>query len=467
MNISKSNLYLSLITSGMFAILLGYYLTLHGFDLLPTAVLGIGAGISVCAAIYLPLATVITLFVTGILPDIFMMTPIYSEDYGALGKGLFAVDIVMILMGIAVAINILRKKIDYKNRFELYENKLGIRWYVIVFFLLILFEIIRNLGNYGLSAPGEFRYRYLILVVPLYVSVFFPSKKERIKLLKLLIFLSVFVTLGCIPFIGILKGWHFGEGDRFVPASVSLGMVYGLISLLIGKKYRLLSLNILFAWIMTTAVLIMVLIDSHRSVWLTTGVILLALVWLREIELLKFWAWGIAIIITLSVVWLVISQTEISILEYIMTRRISFINPEKDPTSAWRLALWSAQLEKVFASPILGEGFGGYWEVYVPEFGGKINISPHNLYIQTLVKMGVLGLVIYLAIVFQSVVKLMSWIRYNKKATRESAIVITALVILIGAHAFYFVYAFEYYTWLFVGLGIATIRDYRSRVIRK
>ena len=40
-------------------------------------------------------------------------------------------------------------------------------FFISLFVLLMLLEVGRNFTTYGMSAPGEFRFRYLILIIPI------------------------------------------------------------------------------------------------------------------------------------------------------------------------------------------------------------------------------------------------------------------------------------------------------------
>ncbi len=441
-----------IIAVAVFAVLSGAFVLAQGYTYIFAESIALAVGVSV--ATMSPLISVVVLLLIAVLPTVFQTTPIFSEDYAFIGRGLHAFDIVLLLMGAALVVQTLRGK-------EAGQKKIGLSIYVTLFALLILFEILRNIPAYGISAAGEFRYRYLILVLPLYVSLFFDSAKTRLKLLKWLIFSSVFFPLICIPIIGALKGWSIGSYEipfRFLPASISLGLVWGILALSLAKKYGLIKVSRSFLWILATLVSVLVLIDSHRSVWLTTAVVFLLLIWLKEIRLSGIWSWGTITLLALAIVWVVVSSTGLNIIKYVTVRGVAFVNPEGDPTSAWRLAEWEAQMSKFYGSPVIGEGFGGYFGL--SGLKGDIGVSPHSLYVQTLVKIGIIGMLLYLVIVFKVLSALKRWIRTQRaRDNPEIAIVLTALISLIAAHAYYSVYTFEYYNWLFVGLGVAVIRD--------
>jgi len=445
---------------GIFAILWLFYLVLQDYFYLMAMTMGLGTAVLI--AMLFPLATVIALIITGVLPYVLQMTNYLPVDFTKIGWGINAPDIVLLSMAGAIFLETLTIKRKVSK-----QNSSGLSIYIIFFALWLFFEILRNVKEYGLSAPGEFRYRYFILVLPLYINLFFSSVEERKKLFKVLIFFSILFTLACIPIIGILKGWSIGPESRFLPSSISLGLVYGLVAIFLGKKYGLLKLSSVYLWIISIPVGIVILIDSHRSVWLALLVLLLSLILLKEIRFGKVLSWSIPSILIGLVIWIVAGSFGFNMIEYITTRGSAFINPQEDPTASWRLAIWKAQLERFLEYPVLGGGFGGYWQVYVPELREEIDVSPHSLYLQTLVKIGIVGLLAYCAIIFKVFLQLKRWIETHRKGYYpEFGIALTGLIILIASHAYYAFYAFEYYTWLFVGLSVAVLND-KSKYMNK
>jgi hypothetical protein len=413
-----------------------------------------GFAIALCAAYFFPLATVLALLITGVLPMVYQMTPDFNPDYGVIGSGLNAVDIVLVSMVGAVGIRLLRRgKGDGWEPFSFFG---------VLLVLWLLFEIVRNIGTYGISAPGEFRYRYLVLVVPVYIAFFFEAASERRKLFRLLLFCSLVFTLASVPIIGTLKGWVIRISgtyeDRFLPSYTTLGLVYGFTTLFLARKYRFIELSNASLWCTALPVVFMVYIDSHRSVWLVCSVIIFAFMIMKEIKVTKIWHWGIPLLILVVSVWFASEEAGLNPAQYIAARGIAFVSPEEDQTSAWRLAQWEVQISKFYSAPVAGEGFGGHFGV--SGLKGDVGIQPHNLYVQTLVKLGVVGMFFYLAVVFKLVSAFKRWAGNRSNAgNSEIGLVKAASVILIAAHAYYFAYALDYYTWLYVGLGIAVIRN--------
>jgi hypothetical protein len=461
MNMSNSNSSVN-VTSILWWLLLGLAAiglivgsSIYGYSFAIAVIFGISLG--VVMAYQFPLFTVFLSLVTGVLPLVFLMTPIYSVNWGALGGGLNAVDLVMVLMGGAVVL-----KLVFSGRRIGGLGLRGLSTYTTILSLWFIFEILRNLGVYGISAPGEFRYRYLVLVIPLYVGLFFPTAGERRRLFHLLIFFSIGITLVNVPIIGTLKGWVIrisGTSEsRFLPSDLTLGLVYGLTTVFLARKHRFIELSNRTFWLIASLVVFMVYIDGHRSVWLAGSAILFGLMAMKEIKATRIWHWGIPLLIVVISVWFASEQMGLNPTEYIAARGIAFVSPEEDQTSAWRLGLWEVQMTKFYNSPVAGEGFGGHFGL--TGLKGDIGISPHSLYVQTLVKIGVIGILLYLTIVVKLLSAFGRWIRIQtKRGNPEVGLVEAVFFILIAAHVYYLTYAFEYYTWLFVGLGIAVIRS--------
>ncbi len=377
-----------------------------------------------------------------------------------IGLGVRMQDVVIVSMLGAIILKVIIRAKQLSVR-----NNLSLSVFIILFGLWISFEIVRNINVYGLSAPGEFRYRYLILCVPLYIALFFSSAKRRKKLLKLFIASSLFLPILCVPIIGELKGWHVGPDSRFFPSTISLGLLYGLIALGLSKKYKVLKIRSVLYWLIIVSVSLMIIIDSHRSVWITALATGVTLFWIKEIKLRKimnnvFSATFIVIIIFFLAHQLILTSLKINLTDFTITRTNDLIKMDgtHNNTASWRINQWKAQIPKYYASPITGQGFGGYWGF--SGIQGDLGVSPHNLYIQTLVKLGTVGMLLYLIIVVKIFFKFKRTItKYKIRDDSEMLILTLGMVVLIGAHVFYIAYSFEYYSLLFIGLGLSSLQE--------
>src|SRR5262249_55512539 len=72
-----------------------------------------------------------------------------------------------------------------------------------------------------------------------------------------------------------------------------------------------------------------------------------------------------------------------------------------------RIPIWEKALQDIAARPIVGYGYGGYWEPergadFLPEGDWQIN-HVHSAYLETLLNLGVVGLSMGLVIVLSAV----------------------------------------------------------------
>ena len=80
----------------------------------------------------------------------------------------------------------------------------------------------------------------------------------------------------------------------------------------------------------------------------------------------------------------------------------------------------------------MGEGFGGYWKIYIPELGQELDVSPHSLYVQTLVKTGVIGLGLYLVLVWKSLKQMFDWMKIQDYVLHpEYALVLVGIITIL------------------------------------
>jgi hypothetical protein len=394
---------------------------------------------------------IVLLYITGIIPLFNTFIPQWNnkiEEFFHFSNGMRAVDFVLLVM---LNITLYRSFKGYYKK----KSKLQIGIYGIAFTILILFEIIRNINIYGLSAPGEFRFRYLIFVLPFYLALNLKTINSRKWLIKFLIAGLYYIPLCYIPVIGIMKGWTFGAESRFLNSQVYLGMIYTIAIALLADKYKFIRINKLYLFSSLIPFSFFFIVDSHRSAWMSLVIIFIILIYLKEIRIGKFAKFLPAILLMLMLVIPLISEAGLNVSEYVEKRASAFWNPEVDGTSNFRLIMWKLQLEKFKESPLLGEGFGGYWEVTFPN-GQKVNVSPHSYYVQTLVKMGVIGLIIYLLIMINIFKKFRYYLKILKNK-KEYFLIVMGFSIIITMHFYYTVYSLEYASLIFLGISISSI----------
>lgn len=413
------------------------------------------AFLAVVCAYSFPLLTVAALFPTGILPDVLRTTGITpSGSWAALPGGLLPSDVILFAMLGAIIARVLLPK---ASRATSYRLPASIVAFAAALFLWMMAEVVRNWGAHGVSALGEFRFRYLLLVLPAYVVVFFRTSRQQKNLFKLALIIAVPLTLAMLPLIGFKKGWGVGPDSRFYPSDISLALVYGLAALAIAKSHAVARVPAIVVAAAALAVTPLVLLDSHRSVWLAAMVLVLGLVAIGELPVSRVWKWGSMALLLVAAAFTVATMARLDPFSYVTSRAKAIIAPSQDPDSAWRLAIWKAQLAIFAHEPLAGEGFGGYFNTFIPELGHNITVAPHSLYVLTLVKLGLVGLALYLLLVISTGWYLLKTFLRTRGSphTMGRVLVTLAIVILVAAHAYFAVYELDYFSGIWVGLGVA------------
>src|SRR3989304_1681388 len=91
--------YLWLIALGIFAIFSLFYALRHDYFYLMAMTMGLGTAVLI--AMLFPLATVVALIITGVLPNVFQMTGYLPEGFTVIGWGINPFWIVLFLLAAA------------------------------------------------------------------------------------------------------------------------------------------------------------------------------------------------------------------------------------------------------------------------------------------------------------------------------------------------------------------------------
>jgi O-antigen ligase len=399
-----------------------------------------------------PQVLLILLFIFGILLDLLIFVPAdfdkINELY-TLRNGLRLVDAVLVVMLFITTYSWYREK--------KYSTEFGLRTVTVAFALYLLYEIIRNVSEYGISAPGEFRFHYLILAIIPYLALTLKTQEQVKSVLRLTIVMGLFIPLFFIFYVGFYKGWSVGADDRFLPSATHMGMLYSTLLLYLSNKHNLEIFDRKYFLLFGFPFAVMLIADSHRSVWSASFAVFIMLIVLKEIHIKKIWKTLSILIIILGIVGIILTLWQkFNIVEYVEVRSSAFINPEDDPTSNWRLVLWEGNMEKFFVNPWLGEGLGGYWPVYMPLGDFEIDVFPHSLYVMILVKLGVAGMCLYLLVIYNIFTVLKNKLFSVDKGTLYHSTILLSIIVLIASHVYFITYSFDYFSLIYIGIGIAS-----------
>lgn len=310
---------------------------------------------------------------------------------------------------------------------------------LLVFFtVLLVWSIFRGLEQFPLtSTVNEARGLLRFVAAALYFATVEPRRDLLGRIGALLLYSAL--ALGLIALlrwgantVGITGGF-FGDGDdlRVVPAASALVIAQGvLISIpFLGDRNRG---AMRFA---APTLLVFVVLLQHRSVWVVTaaGVFYLAY---RDRELSKrvMTALIVGLVILTTLLFTVFAE-DADVSEQLST------SAQSTNTFEWRVDGWIALFRD--SSPegpvewVIGKPFGSGWERISEATGQIIEVSPHNFYIETLLRVGIVGL----ATVLLPYGVALRGTRYRGVPPSDQAGVLTPglLQVLVGVQLLYFI----------------------------
>jgi len=326
-----------------------------------------------------------------------------------------------------------------------------------IFLFLIAVYIALYTPVYGKSAIGEARKFYFFFLFPLLTML---SIKEPRDLRRLT--LAVFVVAACISvmgFVGLLMGKGEG-GYRTIPASGSLIVMFAALSIMVLYMNRVVVMNRIISAGMLGLFLSIVIITYHRSVWLAGGFGLLLLFGLHREKSVFFGKAVVASILVLGV----LAITIITIPKFSSTIQGAargMIDPYSDTTASWRMRMWEHELNRILETkPLFGEGLGGY---YTWDAAGKpqMGLSPHNAYVQMILKFGLIGLTVYGLVVYEFFRKTL-YVRKTLPQGPRRAYLEMGILNFGAAHAYMMAYGIDLIVLIFFAVGMSAVRLHRD-----
>jgi O-antigen ligase len=323
-------------------------------------------------------------------------------------------------------------------------------------FILLVTQLFRTIGVYGINAAGELRTYYSYLLMVPYLTVFMKTPNQRFQMLKVLVLLSFSLIL-----VALFRGLSGSEAVlnvRFISASGALAVLYGLIALFVMKNRGLWKASALWFVLTSIVAVVLIIFTGHRSVWLATVTALITLYFLREIKFTRLVQVGLIGLLAGMVAYFALFSVGHNPVEFIETRLLAFINPEQDPTAYWRYSLWIASLEGIRQNTWLGNGLGKHFQLIGP--GGElITTSPHNLYVSIPFQIGIPGLLLYLGFIAVFFIQLVLLRRNQLLLVTDKVISSLGITILAASHAYYVAYTMEldWMTWAYAGLAASAV----------
>jgi hypothetical protein len=265
------------------------------------------------------------------------------------------------------------------------------QWVLLGFGLVLLWSVYRGVEANGVAAAVNEARKYITFTaVTLYFSTVEPRQEVVDRLLRMVLWAAAALAALTLLRWGAnaagVTGGILGDGSsmRVIPSDSALIVACGALVALPALRRSWPG------WIRyaTPVLLVFVVLLQHRTVWVVTAAAFLYLL-SRTGRLDPRVVGGLAsaLVVFAVLVFTVFDAVEEGIAEQLSTAAT------QTNTFEWRVAGWHALLTdagpQTGPETVTGRPFGGGWERRVD--GNRVDVSPHNFYIETYLRMGLAG----------------------------------------------------------------------------
>jgi len=276
------------------------------------------------------------------------------------------------------------------------------RGLVLLCFLLVL-SLARGIGEHGLqTAVNEFRLYLIYAGSALYISSFPPSARLWNRIGKVWLIMAVpMLLLVLIRWLGVFLEIDLGVPEEKYGNDAAIRVLDGPYAFFLAHAFFLTVPQWLQGrrrgWVQWLSVIlcVVVLLLNRRTVWLAL-LIGVAVVVLRDRKLGRKANMLVAATAVLSVAMVFVFSGELAGSADVLGQSASNIG-----NFSWRVVGWQELIAHWSREPVnwfFGEPFGAGYHRFVD--GSGIDAHPHNFYVQTLLRGGVLAAVLLLCLTF-------------------------------------------------------------------
>jgi hypothetical protein len=364
------------------------------------------------------------------------------------------------------------------------------QWLLVSFLILMSVPLALGFKRYGMGAAPDFRWFFHFLAATLYASSFNFNQISFNRLAKYLLWGAVIlISLTFFRWAAEAAGLAIAESWRSVGANRDFRVLnaaqaffiaqVGLLLLIIRVSERekmtggtrrnseigrkLTSSSWHWEILLSGLCLAVAFALLHRSVWVSTtaGMLMLAYFDRKHREdllriFLTFFVMACTVLIPLGLMGFLNSFFEGMVSAFSETT-------EHHSTFADRYLGWEALLEEWWArgnilTYALGQPFGSGYYRKIAEFGASYwaEYTPHNFYVQTLLRTGVIGLMLFLSLLAATGLGAYNAVsKFEKVRGQEFGIRLFLLLSTLMQVVFFLVYGARLEQGLLFGLAMA------------
>lgn len=339
----------------------------------------------------------------------------------------------------------------------------------LLFGFMLFVSLVIGYAQYKTKAGVDLRPTFYFWATTFFISTFRIDFDEATRILRMFSWVGVLVLL-IVAYrwvsdalgVGAIRYDQIGAGKPL--RVLTAGQAYFLAAMTLFLAYIFAMRDKLEARRWPWMVLpfgLAVLLLQHRSVWIATlvglGVIYIGEPQLRarfrQYTLISFLGGSVLLVpfLAAGVLDPVVDALSESVQEALQTR---------NSTLTWRLQstreLFMQWLNGGPKVHLIGKPFGSGYERYLEDLGHVTDYSPHNLYIQMLLRVGLIGIAGLM--VAYIVTALNMWKRRFEDVGDNPVSATPWAAVLVSSLVFFYPYGAHFVQGLFLGLAIALYR---------
>lgn len=302
-------------------------------------------------------------------------------------------------------------------RFLAGRASLRSQWLWIAFGALLMISFIRGAATIGVSTAGnDLREFYYFFATTLYFASFRYDSKDVSSVYAAwsvfaILIMGVVLLRWAIDATGIDVGidprlWaglaNFGVSELRVVTS-SAAMIIGIASVMFAFAFFRREAASPLSGLMFVATLVFVIVLQHRSVWVSTaaglGVVLLLQ---QKNRVRSFTQLAIAGTLVVAVALPLAVSGRLERVTSDLGASFAEASRSHGSTLTWRLQGAAELTKDLFASGpvaiVMGKPMGSGYDRVVEDTQQEVQVSPHNFYVQLMLRIGLSGLAFFLLI---------------------------------------------------------------------
>jgi O-antigen ligase len=324
--------------------------------------------------------------------------------------------------------------------------------FVSLFLAMVLVSVALYTPIYGKMAIGEARKDYFLLLFPLTGVLSIRTFSDLRRLMLAVYWLALCMTVVCLVVF-----LQHPSMDRYAVPLVGDGSLLTLFvafSILTSHANGVVIMSKAIDGVVLLLLLLVTVLARTRTVFMAGGLGVLLVFCLRGDKarfLRRAFAVSIAFFLVIGSAFYVAP----GFTQEFVSPLAGIIDPGSDRHASWRMEGWRQQMAALSESELVfGKGVGSYFKWY--DRAEEVTVGPHNVYVQILIKFGLLGLAAYGLLVFTFFRRMLA-VRRALPPGPARAYVEMSILNFGAAHAYMTGYGFSLIMFVFYAIGMAAL----------